>query len=90
VNAIKNKGLSFIDFIAQCPTYFGRKNKLPQPMDMLKWMKERSVQLSDAKNMSPSDLAGKFVLGEFVNAPAPEYTAEYDRVAKMLREKGKQ
>ena len=43
-NAIKkglqNKGFSFIEAVSQCPTYYGRKNKMRTPIEMMQWMKE--------------------------------------------------
>lgn len=79
-NAIKkglnNKGFSFIEVISQCPTYFGRKNKLRTPVDMMRWMKDSSVNKRKADQMSAEELEGKIVVGEFANAPHPECSQE--------------
>jgi len=37
--------------------------------------------------MSEQDLAGKFVIGEFVNKEKPELTAEYTKLVERLKEK---
>jgi 2-oxoglutarate ferredoxin oxidoreductase subunit beta len=87
MSAVNNKGFSFIDVITQCPTYYGRKNKIATPVDMLKWMRDNSVNLRNAENRKPEELAGKFILGEFYNTPAPEFTAEYDRLAALKKRK---
>ncbi len=46
-NAIKkglqNKGFSFIEAVSQCPTYFGRKNKMKTAVSMMQWMKDESI-----------------------------------------------
>ena len=77
-NAIKkglnNKGFSFIEVISQCPTYFGRKNKLRTPVDMMRWMKDSSVNKRKADQMSAEELEGKIVVGEFANDPHPEFS----------------
>jgi 2-oxoglutarate/2-oxoacid ferredoxin oxidoreductase subunit beta len=79
-NAIKkglnNKGFSFIEVISQCPTYFGRKNKLRTPVDMMRWMKDSSVNKRKADQMSAEELEGKIVVGEFSNDPHPEFSQE--------------
>jgi 2-oxoglutarate ferredoxin oxidoreductase subunit beta len=79
-NAIKkglnNKGFSFIEVISQCPTYFGRKNKLRTPVDMMRWMKDSSVNKRKADQMSTEELEGKIVVGEFSNDPHPEFSRE--------------
>ncbi|MDO9043974.1 MAG: 2-oxoacid:ferredoxin oxidoreductase subunit beta [Methanobacteriaceae archaeon] len=79
-NAIKkglnNKGFSFIEVISQCPTYFGRKNKLRTPIDMMRWMKDSGVNKLKADQMSAEELEGKIVVGEFANEPQPEFSNE--------------
>ncbi len=39
-DGIKTTGFSFIEVVSQCPTYYGRFNKKPQPFDMLEWQKK--------------------------------------------------
>jgi 2-oxoglutarate ferredoxin oxidoreductase subunit beta len=79
-NAIKkglnNKGFSFIEVISQCPTYFGRKNKLRTPIDMMRWMKDSGVNKRKADQMSAEELEGKIVVGEFANEQQPEFSNE--------------
>lgn len=69
---LNNKGFSFIEVISNCHTYFGRKNRMGSPIDMLKWMKEESVVKRKADRMDESELEGKIIVGEFHNKPAPE------------------
>lgn len=77
-NAIKkgllNKGFSFIEVISQCPTYFGRKNKMRSPIDMMKWMKENSVIKRKADTMSEEELEGKIIVGDFVDSGRLEFS----------------
>ena len=81
---LKNKGFSFIEAVSQCPTYFGRKNKMKTAVDMMHWMKDQSVLKRQADKMDPSELEGKLVIGEFVNSSAPEYT---EKLCNLLEEK---
>ncbi len=85
--ALLNKGFSVIEAVSQCPTYFGRKNKLGSAVDMLNWYKERAVNVKAAAVMAPEKLEGKFLIGELFNQPAPEYTASYDALVDGVRRK---
>lgn len=86
-NGLQKKGFSFIDVITQCPTYFGRKNKMPAAADMIKWIRDSSVNKKQAESMNEQELAGKFVIGEFVNKEKPELTAEYTKLVDRLCKK---
>lgn len=88
VNAVSNKGFSFVDIITQCPIYFGRKNHMARPSRMLEWMKESSISGDEAVNLKPDELAGKIVVGEFVQSPAPEYTEEYGKIIRAAQAGG--
>jgi 2-oxoglutarate ferredoxin oxidoreductase subunit beta len=70
--ALKHKGFSFIEIHSQCVTYFGRKNKMAEPVTMFKWLRDRAVKLEKAKNMSPEELKDKIVIGEFRKITRPE------------------
>ena len=85
---IQNKGFSVIDAITQCPTSYGRKNKMGSPAQMMQWQKDHAVFIQAAVKMKPEDLVDKFVIGELHKSEAPEYTAEYDKLIVRLQEKG--
>jgi len=78
-----HKGFAFIEAVTQCPTYFGRRNKLARGIDMLRWQKEHAVSLRRAESMSPEELKGKFTVGVFRDEEEPEYTEEYDRIMSL-------
>ena len=84
---IENKGFSVIDGITQCPTSYGRKNKMGAAAQMMQWQKDNAVMIAAAAKMKPEELAGKFVIGELHKSEAPEYTAEYEKV--LLKAQGK-
>jgi 2-oxoglutarate/2-oxoacid ferredoxin oxidoreductase subunit beta len=87
-NAIKkglqNKGFSFIEAVSQCPTYFGRKNKMKTAVEMMKWMKEQSVLKRKADTLDKTELEGKLIVGEFENKTEAEFS---DKICKLLEEK---
>ncbi|HLN61239.1 MAG TPA: 2-oxoacid:ferredoxin oxidoreductase subunit beta [Symbiobacteriaceae bacterium] len=80
VGGLRNPGFSFIEAVDQCPTYYGRKNKLGDAFAMMKRQQEYSIPNGKAISLSPEQLAGKIVVGEFHNSQRPEYSRSYDKV----------
>jgi Pyruvate:ferredoxin oxidoreductase and related 2-oxoacid:ferredoxin oxidoreductases, beta subunit len=87
-NAIKkgllNKGFSFIEAVSQCPTYFGRKNKMKTPVSMMQWMKDESILKRKADTLNEAELEGKLIVGEFQNKKEAEFT---EKICKLLEDK---
>lgn len=82
INAIKkgiqNKGFSFIEVLAQCPTQYGRRNKLGDAVGMMEWLKANSIPKEKAEKMPPEELKEKFIIGELFADTRPEFS-EYMR-----------
>ncbi len=78
--AISHKGFSVVEVLSQCPTYFGRKNKMGDAVAMMEWFKQNTalVGSQDAQN-NPSLIER----GIFVNEEKPEYCSEYDKVIEL-------
>ena len=79
---LENKGFSFIEVVSQCPTYYGRKNRMKTPITMLNWFKENTITLEKAKDMSSDELKGKIITGIYVNKPRKEYVDSIEEVIK--------
>ena len=82
---LENKGFSLIEGISECPTYYGRKNKKGDGVQILNWMKDNAVDVKKAGGMTKEELAGKVLIGEFKNAPEPEYTEEYQKIIDRFK-----
>ncbi|MGZ4856908.1 MAG: 2-oxoacid:ferredoxin oxidoreductase subunit beta, partial [Methanobacteriaceae archaeon] len=78
--ALQNEGFSFVEVMSQCPTYYGRKNKLRSPIEMMQRMKKDSILKKKADKLSPEKLEGKIVVGEFQNKKQPEFT---EKICKL-------
>lgn len=87
--AIKWKGFSFIDMVSQCPTYFGRKNDMAEPVDVFNWIKGNSITIKQAEGLSEQDLKGKLVVGEFKESPRRELSEKYIELIELARRKTK-
>lgn len=65
--ALKHRGFSLVEFVAQCPTNYGRRALgSGDAAKNVRWIEEHSVTAEKAKNLSPAELATQFVLGDFV------------------------
>lgn len=85
--ALQHKGFSFVEATSQCPTYYGRKNRMGDGTEMLKWQKENAVTIKKAEKMSPEELREKIIIGEFLVSEAPEFTSEYQKVIQKASER---
>ncbi len=75
--AILHDGFSVVEVLSQCPTYFGRRNKMGSAADMMESFKNNTTRIgSKAKEENPNLLER----GVFVRKDIPEYCAEYDKI----------
>lgn len=86
VQGFENKGFSFIEASSYCPTYYGRRNKLGNAVDMLQWQKENAVDIKKANQMQEEELSGKLITGIYAQRNMPEYTANYWAMVQRLQE----
>ena len=64
--ALEHKGFSYVEIITQCPTGYGKRNKLADPYQLLMWQKENSVPVEQVAKYSPEELKDKFIIGELL------------------------
>ena len=75
--AIMHQGFSVVEIMSQCPTYFGRKNKLGGAVEMMESFKKQTTRIgSKAKEENPSLIER----GIFVQEELPEYCNEYSKI----------
>ena len=75
--AIVHKGFSVVEAMSQCPTHFGRRNKIGSAVAMLETYKKQTARLgSKAAEASPE----KIRRGIFVEKDRPEYSSEYEKM----------
>lgn len=67
--ALAHPGFAFIEVLSPCPTQAGRRNRLGTPAEMLRALGARCVPLARARQMTPEELTGKVVIGEFSPDP---------------------
>ena len=83
--ALEHRGFSFIEVISHCPVQFGRKTGMGSSTQMLDWLKECSVNTTKASGMTPEELEGKFVIGEFVEIDKPVLDIELEKMRRNVQ-----
>lgn len=83
--ALRHEGFSVIDCITQCPTYYGRFNKLGSAADMLSSQKERAIPAEKAASLPANVLKDKIITGVLKRELRPEYTTLYRRLHRQCR-----
>jgi 2-oxoglutarate ferredoxin oxidoreductase subunit beta len=68
--------------MSQCPTYFGRKNKQGNAVEMMKQMKTITTPIGSKAKAEHPELIER---GVFVQLYKPEYCAEYGRIIERAR-----
>jgi 2-oxoglutarate ferredoxin oxidoreductase subunit beta len=90
---LNHPGFGVIETMTQCPTYYGRKNKMGDPAQMLLWQRDHSISVETAnklKETKPAEetaklLAGKFVTGKLWEERRPEYASQYKNYCDTLK-----
>ena len=81
---IRHKGFSLIECLCCCPTYYGRKNKKGDAVEMMKWLRDHAVPAEKAAKLPPEEMEGKFALGLLSHTNYPEFTVEYQKLIDSL------
>jgi 2-oxoglutarate ferredoxin oxidoreductase subunit beta len=80
--AILHKGFSMVEVLSQCPTYFGRKNRMGDAVDMLNYYKTNTTTKGAKKKKDRPDLIER---GIFVQENRPEYCEEYRKTVEKAQ-----
>ncbi len=99
-DAIEWKGFAFVEVMQHCHVLWGRRNGMPEAMDMMRFYKDNSIlntssvpedERFDIPVYSEDEKNVKFVLGVLHKEQKPEYTEEYAklRAKAMARVPGK-
>ena len=80
--AILHEGFSVVEIMSQCPTYFGRKNKMGSAVDMMRWFKEHTAPVASKKLEEDPTLIARGIIHE---KELPEYCREYDKIIEQAQ-----
>ena len=86
--ALNKRGFSFIEVIAACPTTYGRRNKMPDALDEMRFYREHSVI---KHGIDPSqaniEMGKEIVVGKFVDIEKPTFNEAVEELKKKVKKK---
>lgn len=89
--ALQHEGFSLVEFVAQCPTNFGRRAlRTGDPWKGIQWIEDNSVTLDEARKLSDEERVTKFVLGDFVDCRREAFKGSSVYVEEIVAREGKQ
>lgn len=86
IEGIEHPGFSVIEVLEDCPTAYGRRNKLGTPAQMMKRHKENCVRLTQIDKMSIEEVEGKIPIGVFTKRIRQEFVQEHYRIIERAQE----
>ncbi|MCX8014941.1 MAG: thiamine pyrophosphate-dependent enzyme, partial [candidate division WOR-3 bacterium] len=82
--AINKKRFSLVEVISQCPTLYGRLNRMGDAVKMLEYFRDNSITISSIK--TPQDSQGKIVIGVLYDGEALEYSETYQKIINIAQQ----
>lgn len=85
LKAFRKTGFSVVEVLAPCPTNFGRANRQGGPVEMMKLLKDNTINTSQLKAMKEGQAEGKVVRGIFVDREDISYGERYRSLCESAR-----
>lgn len=82
---IKHKGMSVIEVLTNCHTYYGRYNGMRNAWDIHDFFKKNAVLKEKADKMTEDELNGKIVIGVFKNEEKEDFYENYRKIISRVK-----
>ena len=83
--ALQHPGFNFIEIISPCPTNFGRRNRLGDALDEMRYYADKAVIQHGVDPAGAEVVPGKeFIVGKFVDVRKPTYLELYRKKTEEL------
>ena len=93
-DALKKKGFSLLEFLAPCPTAFGRRNKLGDIKKHWQWYDDNTILIEDYERImtygsdkEKEEVKYKFPIGVFQDWEKPGFFEQYEKLVDRLLER---
>lgn len=80
-----HEGFSFMEIFSNCHINLGRKNKMGEAVECLKWIDGLTLSKAKYETLSVEERAGKFPVGVLHQEARVEYTKAYEEVRKRAK-----
>lgn len=91
---IQKKGFSLIEFLAPCPTAYGRRNKLADIHKHWQWYEDNTILIEEYEKImmygteeEKNRVKQLMQIGVFQNIDKPEFFSEYEKLVMRLQKK---
>jgi 2-oxoglutarate ferredoxin oxidoreductase subunit beta len=81
--AISKKGFSLVEVISPCPTQFGRRNKISNPVKLMNWLKEKCVNQVEYERLPSEKRKDYYLLGKIVERNEPDFNSQYEKIRQQ-------
>jgi 2-oxoglutarate ferredoxin oxidoreductase subunit beta len=80
IEAMTKPGFTFVEIVSPCPTNYGRRNRIGDGLDELKYYAERSV-IRHGANPADADLipGNDIIVGRFIDETRPTFLEAYEQ-----------
>jgi len=78
--ALTRKGFSLVEAVSPCPTQYGRNNGMKNPLDMLRWLKEKGIPQDKYDQLEDAEKNGYFAIGRLIDKNAPDFNTRYEEI----------
>jgi 2-oxoglutarate ferredoxin oxidoreductase subunit beta len=89
--ALEKKGFSLIEFLAPCPTAYGRRNKLGDIQKLWEWYDNNTILIEDYERImnygteeEKQQIRNMFPIGVFQDFNKPGFFEEYEKLVNRL------
>lgn len=80
--ALTKKGFSLVEVISPCPTNYGKKNRMGEPIDMLRWLKKNCVSHEAYAQLSEAEKNDSYRIGKLCERDKPDFNIRYWEIQK--------
>ena len=92
---IQKKGFSLLEFLAPCPTEYGRYNKLGDIKKQWEWYENNTILIEEYEKImmygteeEKNQVKQMIQVGVFQNIEKPEFCTEYHKLLERIADKG--
>jgi len=82
--ALSGTGFRVVEALAPCPTNFGRANRQGDAVDMMKILKNETINIAQAAKLPKNKTDGKIVRGIFTDKSEIGYTERYNNLCERV------
>ena len=87
---MQHKGFAVIEVMANCHTQYGRRNKHPDPAELMHFIASGAVALAQWEKMSPEERQGKYPIGVlYKDTTKPELCERYAMLGERAMAKAR-